>query len=98
MFLFGGVSYKIHSPCLGRLGSHGATRGRQLFAEHASMAEPVPLDLAQQTGPQIASHADLQGVRYPFFSNYAYIDTHIVRSGPADCLSYASANIYTHSH
>ena len=91
----GGVTYKLQSPRLGKPGSRSSTRGRQLFAEYASMAEPGPLDLAQQAGPQIASHIEPQGVRFTLSCHAcAYIDMHIVRpadchpTGPADSLAY----------
>jgi hypothetical protein len=78
----GGVSYRFQSPRLGKQSSRGSAKGRQLFAEYASMAEPGPLDQVRQAGPQIASHsgqqtasqfgpqiaslAEHQGVRFPY--------------------------------
>jgi hypothetical protein len=63
----GGVLYTVRSPRAQIPASHGSKRGRQLFAEYASMAETGPHDLAQHgTQPgqqgQMAMQSNAQGV------------------------------------
>ena len=63
----GGITYRVRSPRFQVQGSHGSQQGRKLFEEYASMADLGSHDHTQhntQTGTQLATHSNLQGVRY----------------------------------